>query len=139
MDYGRFKYEQSKRDRESRKKQKSAAIKEVRMSPKTDRHDIDVKVKTPNVSCAKATGSRSMSVFAAGRSSTPDLVRDRLMEMARPSPKWVRSSGSLPRGEAYGHHFRSLKRRPGKRRAARKSAAEATDEEVLVNVQAQDA
>ncbi|HOI39083.1 MAG TPA: translation initiation factor IF-3, partial [Bacillota bacterium] len=34
MDFGRFKYEQSKRDREARKKQHIVSIKEVRMTPK---------------------------------------------------------------------------------------------------------
>ncbi|MEW6309268.1 MAG: translation initiation factor IF-3 [Bacillota bacterium] len=45
MDYGRFKYEQAKRDRESRKKQHSVRIKEVQMRPTIEDHDFDVWVK----------------------------------------------------------------------------------------------
>ena len=45
MDFGRFKYEQSKRDREARKKQHIVSIKEVRMTPKIEDHDFEVKVK----------------------------------------------------------------------------------------------
>ena len=40
MDYGKYKYEQTKRQKEARKKQKIVSIKEVRMSPKIDEHDF---------------------------------------------------------------------------------------------------
>jgi translation initiation factor IF-3 len=46
MDYGRFKYEQTKKEREARKNQKVVELKEVRMTPRTDEHDILAKVKT---------------------------------------------------------------------------------------------
>lgn len=42
MDYGKYLYEKQKRDRESRKAQKQIEIKEVRLRPKTDEHDIQV-------------------------------------------------------------------------------------------------
>ncbi|MFN5059038.1 MAG: translation initiation factor IF-3 [Chloroflexota bacterium] len=45
MDYGKFRYEQSKKEREARKHQKQFELKEVRLKPKTDDHDIDVKAK----------------------------------------------------------------------------------------------
>lgn len=45
MDYGRFKYEQSKRDRESRKKQHIITIKEVQLRPQTEEHDYQVKLR----------------------------------------------------------------------------------------------
>ena len=45
MDYGKFKYEQSKREREARKNQKQITIKEVKMRPNIDSHDFAVKVK----------------------------------------------------------------------------------------------
>jgi translation initiation factor IF-3 len=45
MDYGRFKYEQEKKDREARKNQKTVLLKEVRLRPKTDEHDIEFKAK----------------------------------------------------------------------------------------------
>jgi len=46
MDYGKYKYEQAKRDREARKNQKVITIKEVRMTPKTDEHDFQVKARS---------------------------------------------------------------------------------------------
>ncbi|NJN81089.1 MAG: translation initiation factor IF-3 [Caldilineaceae bacterium] len=42
MDYGKYQYEKQKRERESRKAQKQIEIKEVRLRPKTDEHDIQV-------------------------------------------------------------------------------------------------
>lgn len=43
MDYGKYKYEQSKRDREARKKQKVVTIKEVKMRPNIEDHDFEVR------------------------------------------------------------------------------------------------
>ena len=45
MDYGKFRYEQSKKESEARKHQKQVQLKEVRLKPKTDDHDIDTKAK----------------------------------------------------------------------------------------------
>src|SRR5918912_862482 len=47
VDYGKFRYEQTKKDREARKNQKQAELKEVRLKPKTDEHDLDVKSRHP--------------------------------------------------------------------------------------------
>ena len=46
MDFGRFKYEQSKKDREAKKHQVNMQLREVRMKPKIDEHDIDFKTRT---------------------------------------------------------------------------------------------
>jgi translation initiation factor IF-3 len=45
MDYGRFRYEQTKKERDSRKTQKQVTLKEVRFSPKIDEHDVDYRTK----------------------------------------------------------------------------------------------
>ncbi|HEY3118437.1 MAG TPA: translation initiation factor IF-3 [Chloroflexota bacterium] len=45
LDYGRFKYEQEKKEHEARKNQKVILLKEVRFRPKTDDHDLDFKSK----------------------------------------------------------------------------------------------
>lgn len=45
MDYGKFKYEQAKKDRESRKSQHSSTLREIRMRPTTDTHDLEMKAK----------------------------------------------------------------------------------------------
>jgi translation initiation factor IF-3 len=45
MDYGKFKYQQSKKLQEARKKTSHVVVKEVKLRPKTDTHDIATKVK----------------------------------------------------------------------------------------------
>ncbi|WP_449222434.1 translation initiation factor IF-3 [Acidimangrovimonas pyrenivorans] len=45
MDFGKFKYEQQKREAEARKKQKTIEVKEVKFRPGTDVHDYDVKMR----------------------------------------------------------------------------------------------
>jgi translation initiation factor IF-3 len=45
MDYGKFKYMQSKREQEARKKQTVIQVKEIKVRPKTDEHDLNVKIK----------------------------------------------------------------------------------------------
>jgi len=45
IDYGKYKYEQAKRERETKKKQRIVGIKEVRMTPKIEGHDFQVKVR----------------------------------------------------------------------------------------------
>jgi translation initiation factor IF-3 len=45
MDFGKFKYEQQKREAEARKKQKIIEIKEVKFRPGTDVHDYEVKMR----------------------------------------------------------------------------------------------
>jgi translation initiation factor IF-3 len=45
MDFGKFKYQQSRRQKEARKKQTTIQLKEVKLGPKTDTHDFDFKAK----------------------------------------------------------------------------------------------
>jgi translation initiation factor IF-3 len=45
MDFGKYKYTQARRLKEARKKQTVILVKEVKMGPKTERHDFDFKVK----------------------------------------------------------------------------------------------
>jgi translation initiation factor IF-3 len=45
MDFGKYQYERAKREREARKSVKKVEVKEVRLRPKTDEHDVDFKVR----------------------------------------------------------------------------------------------
>lgn len=45
MDYGKYKYELQKKQQESRKKQTTIALKEIKLRPNTDDHDVDFKMK----------------------------------------------------------------------------------------------
>jgi len=45
MDYGKYRYEQSKKQAEAKKKQAVVEIKEIKLRPKTEKHDLDFKVR----------------------------------------------------------------------------------------------
>ncbi len=45
MDFGKFKYQQSKKLQEAKKKQVQVQLKEVKLRPKTDEHDLQFKIK----------------------------------------------------------------------------------------------
>ncbi len=45
MDYGKHRYDQQKKEKESRKKQKTISVKEVRLSLKIEKHDLETKAK----------------------------------------------------------------------------------------------
>ena len=46
MDFGKFKYDQQKREAEARKKQKTIELKEIKFRPNTDKHDYGVKMRS---------------------------------------------------------------------------------------------
>jgi translation initiation factor IF-3 len=45
MDFGKYQYERAKREREARKARKEVEVKEVRLRPKTDDHDVNFKIR----------------------------------------------------------------------------------------------
>ncbi|MCK9296652.1 MAG: translation initiation factor IF-3 [Desulfobulbaceae bacterium] len=45
MDYGKYRYEQSKKQAEAKKKQAVVEVKEIKLRPKTEKHDLDFKVR----------------------------------------------------------------------------------------------
>jgi translation initiation factor IF-3 len=45
LDYGKFKYEQAKKERDSRKGQHASVLREIRMRPKIDTHDLEMKAR----------------------------------------------------------------------------------------------
>jgi translation initiation factor IF-3 len=45
MDYGKYKYELSKKEHQSRRHQKSTQVKEIKLRPRTDRHDLEFKIR----------------------------------------------------------------------------------------------
>lgn len=66
MDYGKFRFQQQKRDKDARKKQKNQAVKEIKMRPKIDQHDYDFKVKA--IKTFLQSGHRvKVSIFFRGR------------------------------------------------------------------------
>lgn len=45
MDYGKYKFELSKKDHQNRRHQKSTQVKEIKLRPRTDKHDLEIKIR----------------------------------------------------------------------------------------------
>lgn len=81
MDYGRFKYEQAKKENEARKRQKTSELKEIRLSPKTDEHDVAVKVRKVEEFLSEGDKVKVVVRFRGREMAHPDLGRRLLEEM----------------------------------------------------------
>lgn len=82
MDYGKYRYEQQKKDKEARKKQKVINVKEVRFTPGIGDHDFDTKLKNARKFLEKGDKVKA-SVRFRGRAIThKDLGREVLERMA---------------------------------------------------------
>ena len=81
MDYGKFRYEQSRKERESRKSQQVTRVKEVRIEPKIGDHDLETKGRQA-AKFLDAGDKVKLSVLFRGRSIThPELGRELLEQL----------------------------------------------------------
>ena len=79
MDYGKYRFEQTKRDKEAKKNQRIVEIKEVRMSPGIDVNDFNVKVR--NAQRFLSDGNRvKVAVRFRGREMAHTDIGKRLLE-----------------------------------------------------------
>ena len=78
LDYGKYKYEQAKRERESRRGSKSVELREVRMRVKIDKHDIDFKARTARKLLAGGDKVKVSVMFRAREITHPEVGRDLL-------------------------------------------------------------
>lgn len=78
LDYGKFKYEQAKKEREAHKHQKQVMLREVRFKPKIGAHDIDFKTKVVK-KLLEGGDKVKVSVMFRGREIThPEIGRELL-------------------------------------------------------------
>ena len=82
MDYGKYKYEQAKKENEARKNQKTITLKEIRMRPRTDEHDVDVKTRKIQEFLAEGDRVRVSVQFRGAEMRHPDIGRKLLDEIA---------------------------------------------------------
>lgn len=82
MDYGKYRFEQQKKEKEARKKQKVINVKEVRLSPGIEDHDFNTKLRNARKFLEKGDKVK-VSIRFRGRAIThKDLGRDVLERMA---------------------------------------------------------
>jgi translation initiation factor IF-3 len=82
MDYGKFRYEQSRKERDSKKNQHVIKLKEVRIEPKIGQHDLETKGRQA-AKFLEAGDKVKLAVLFRGRSIThPELGKDLLERLA---------------------------------------------------------
>jgi translation initiation factor IF-3 len=82
MDYGKFLYEKSKRDREARKAQKQIEVKEIRLRPKTSEHHRSFKVRSARRWLEDGMKVRARIRFRGREFHYPEIARDLLNRIA---------------------------------------------------------
>ena len=78
MDYGKYRFEQSKKEREFRKNQKVITVKEVRLSATIEDHDVDVKFKNA-VKFLKDGNKVKVTIRFRGRQITHSEIGRQIM------------------------------------------------------------
>lgn len=82
LDYGKFSYEQTKKEREARKHQKKVEIKTIRLTPRTDSYHRDISVRTARKWLSEGKKVKFMVKFKAREISYPELGQRALQDIA---------------------------------------------------------
>jgi translation initiation factor IF-3 len=78
MDYGRYKYEQTKKKQEAKKKQSTFQVKEIKIRPKTGDHDLQVKIGHIKKFIGKKDKVKITVIFRGREITLADLGRELL-------------------------------------------------------------
>lgn len=82
MDYGKYKYELGKREREAQKKQRMTEIKGIRMRPATDEHDFQFKLRNAVKFLKEGHKVKITVIFRSREFTHPEFARESLGRMA---------------------------------------------------------
>ena len=82
MDYGKYRYEQSRKERESRKNQHVVELKEVRIRPKIDDHDLETKGRQAAKFLAAGDKVKMTVLFRGREMAHPDIGKGLLDQLA---------------------------------------------------------
>ncbi|WP_406566414.1 translation initiation factor IF-3 [Jeotgalibacillus aurantiacus] len=96
MDYGKFKFEQQKKEKEARKNQKVINLKEVRLSPTIDEHDFNTKLRNARKFLEKGDKVKA-SIRFRGRAITHKEIGQRVLERFAEECKDVSTVESKPK------------------------------------------
>ena len=78
LDYGKFKYELAKKDRQAHKSQKSTGLREVRMRPKIGQHDFDFKIRSVRKLLEEGSKVKVLLIFRGREIAYPHLGKELL-------------------------------------------------------------
>jgi translation initiation factor IF-3 len=94
LDYGKYKYEQTKKDRKAKKSQRVGLLREVRLRPKIEEHDLQAKIKTTRKLLGQGNKVRLMLRFRGREIVYPELGWKVLREVAEASKDMAVVSGT---------------------------------------------
>jgi len=83
MDYGRYKYEQTKKKQEAKKKQATFQLKEIKLRPKTDEHDLKTKINHIKKFIERKDKVKVTVIFRGREITLSQLGRDLLERVAQ--------------------------------------------------------
>ena len=98
MNYGKFKFEQQKKEKEARKKQKIVTIKEVRLSPTIDKHDFETKLKNAKKFIAKGDKVK-VAIRFKGRAITHKEIGQKVLEQFSNEASEIATVEQVPKME----------------------------------------
>ncbi|MGD8258578.1 MAG: translation initiation factor IF-3 [Desulfobacterales bacterium] len=82
MDYGRYRYEQTKKKQEAKKKQSAFQVKEIKVRPKTGEHDLQVKINHIRKFIGRKDKVKVTMIFRGREISLSQLGRSVLQKIA---------------------------------------------------------
>jgi translation initiation factor IF-3 len=82
LDYGKFKYEEEKKERAARKHQHTSELKELRLRPRTDEHDLQVRARAARKFLEEGHKVRLVVRFRGRESSHPEVARAQINHIA---------------------------------------------------------
>jgi translation initiation factor IF-3 len=83
LDFGKFKYEESKRKRETKRKQTVVEVKEIKVRPKTDDHDLEVKLRAARKFLEAGNKVKVVCRFRGREITHPEIARGQLEEIVK--------------------------------------------------------
>jgi translation initiation factor IF-3 len=75
MDYGKYKYELSKKEHQSRRHQKSTQVKEIKLRPRTDKHDLEIKIRQIRGFLAEGNKTKVTVIFRGREMANQEMGR----------------------------------------------------------------
>jgi translation initiation factor IF-3 len=100
LDYGKYKYEQTKKERKAKRGQRVGLLKEVRLRPKIEEHDLQAKIKTTKKLLEEGNKVRLVLRFRGREIIYPELGWNVLRKMAEASKELAVVSSSSNEGRS---------------------------------------
>ncbi|GFZ26671.1 translation initiation factor IF-3 [Lactobacillus corticis] len=99
MDYGKYRFEQQKKQKESRKNSKTVSVKEIRLSPTIEGNDFDTKLKHVQKFLTKEGAKVRVSIRFRGRAITHKELGQQVLEKMADATSDIATVISKPKME----------------------------------------